>query len=239
MPSFSRPSYAWALLAEIPLVLSLGTIAAQTYEVTAERNVPVKMRDGVVLRSDVYRPKREGRFPVLLQRTPYDKTGVRAFGMRAAARGYIVIVQDVRGRFGSAGDWYPFRHESVDGYDTVEWAAALPYSDGRVGMFGGSYVGATQMLAAVAQPPHLSGLCPYVTASDYHDGWVWQNGAFVLVGELDTLALPASLSALLGARLDSLEPGVRATTERGSVEGELFHRGAVVALSPPAARASV
>ena len=77
----------------------------------------------------------------------------------------MVISQDVRGRFTSEGEWYPFKNESLDGYDTVEWAAALPYSNGKVGMFGGSYVGATQYLAAIAKPPHLAGICPTVTAS--------------------------------------------------------------------------
>ena len=90
----------------------------------------------------------------------------------------MVIAQDVRGRFTSEGEWYPFKNESLDGYDTVEWAAALPYSDGKVGMFGGSYVGATQYLAAIAKPPHLAGICPTVTASNYHDGWTYQGGAF-------------------------------------------------------------
>ncbi|HYK48905.1 MAG TPA: CocE/NonD family hydrolase, partial [Terriglobales bacterium] len=89
----------------------------------------------------------------------------------------VAIVQDVRGRYTSDGDWYTFKHESDDGYDTVEWAAALPYSNGKVGMWGGSYVGATQMLAAIAHPPHLAGICPVVTASNYHDGWTYQGGA--------------------------------------------------------------
>jgi uncharacterized protein len=89
-----------------------------------------------------------------------------------------VIAQDVRGRFASEGNWYPFKNESQDGYDTVEWASALPYADGRVGMFGGSYVGATQLLAAMSKPPHLAGICPDVTASNYHDGWTYQGGAF-------------------------------------------------------------
>ena len=80
----------------------------------------------------------------------------------------MVIVQDVRGRYASEGEWYPFKHETQDGYDTVEWAASLPSSNGKVGMFGGSYVGATQMLAAIAHPPHLAGICPVVTASNYH-----------------------------------------------------------------------
>jgi uncharacterized protein len=152
--------------------------AAEDHVVTVERNVAAKMRDGVTLRADVYRPKDEGKFPVLLVRTPYDKQNVSGFGHKGAARGYVVIAQDVRGRFESEGEWYTFKYESQDGYDTVEWAAALPYSNGKVGMFGGSYVGATQFLAAIAQPPHLAGICPTVTASNYHDGWTYQGGAF-------------------------------------------------------------
>ncbi|HUL34429.1 MAG TPA: CocE/NonD family hydrolase [Candidatus Eisenbacteria bacterium] len=136
------------------------------------------MRDAVVLKADIYRPRTDGKYPVLLQRTPYNKSGARAFGMRAAARGYLVVVQDVRGRYTSEGEWYPFRHEAQDGYDTVEWAAALPQSNGKVGMFGGSYVGATQFLAAIASPPHLAGIAPHVTASNYHENWTYQGGAF-------------------------------------------------------------
>src|SRR5882724_4713845 len=116
------------------LILPLAVAAAEHYDVTVERNVAAKMRDGVTLRADIYRPKGDGRFPVLLVRTPYDKTGSMGFGLRAAAQGYVVIAQDVRGRFESEGEWYPFQHESQDGYDTVEWAAALPYSNGKVGM---------------------------------------------------------------------------------------------------------
>jgi putative CocE/NonD family hydrolase len=152
--------------------------AAEPFAVTVERGAAVKMRDGTVLRADIYRPKKGSSFPVLLERTPYDKNNSSGFGLRAAAQGYVVIVQDVRGRYTSEGEWYPFKNESNDGFDTIEWAAALPYSDGRVGMFGGSYVGATQMLAAIAHPPHLAGICPVVTASNYHDGWTYQGGAF-------------------------------------------------------------
>ena len=152
--------------------------AEEHYEVVVERDVPAKMRDGVVLRADIYRPKAEGKFPVLLTRTPYDKRGEMDFGPLAAARGYVVVAQDVRGRYTSEGEWYTFKYESQDGYDTVEWAAALPYSNGKVGMFGGSYVGATQMLTAIAAPPHLAGILPVVTASNYHENWTYQGGAF-------------------------------------------------------------
>ncbi|MBI4167131.1 MAG: CocE/NonD family hydrolase [Acidobacteria bacterium] len=168
------------LLCVLVLGIALATtaLAADRFDVTIERGVAVKMRDGVTLRADIYRPKAEGKFPVLLQRTPYDKRGAVDFGPNAAARGYVVIVQDVRGRYTSEGEWYTFKDESNDGYDTVEWAAALPYSDGKVGMFGASYNGATQMLAAIAAPPHLAGVFPDVTASNYHENWTYQGGAF-------------------------------------------------------------
>jgi putative CocE/NonD family hydrolase len=162
-------------------VLAANVIAQGKCDVTIENNVAMKARDGVTLRTDIYRPKAEGKFPVILERTPYDKRSGVGFGLKAAANGYVYIVQDVRGRYSSEGDWYPFKYESQDGYDTVEWAAALPYSNGKVGMFGGSYVGATQMLAAVSAPPHLAGIMPVVTASDYHAHWAYQGGAFSLL----------------------------------------------------------
>lgn len=165
---------AFAILSLVPQPAR----AVDSYAVTVEHGVAVTMRDGTILRADIYRPVAVGKFPVLLTRTPYDKHGDVDFGEKAAARGYVVINQDVRGRYTSGGEWYPFLHESNDGYDTIEWAAGLPYSDGRVGMYGGSYVGATQMLAAIARPPHLAGICPIVTASNYHDGWTYQGGAF-------------------------------------------------------------
>jgi uncharacterized protein len=152
--------------------------AAESYPVIRETGVIAKMRDGVQLRADIYRPNAEGQFPVLLQRTPYDKRGGTDFGLKAASQGYVVVIQDVRGRYTSDGDFYTFKNESNDGYDTIEWVAALPYSNGKVGMFGGSYVGATQMLAAIAHPPHLAGICPVVTASNYHENWTYQGGAF-------------------------------------------------------------
>lgn len=148
------------------------------YPVTFEGNIAIKMRDGVTLRADIYRPNAEGKFPVLLQRTPYSKYLSVGFGLKAAAQGYVVIVQDVRGRYASEGEWYPLKNEPNDGYDTIEWAAALPYSDGRVGMFGGSYVGATQLLAAIAHPPHLAGICPAYTQSDYYEDLFYTGGAF-------------------------------------------------------------
>jgi putative CocE/NonD family hydrolase len=160
------------------LSVAAGLSALAQSAPVVERNVSMKTRDGVTLKADIYRPAGEGTFPVLLTRTPYNKDGQSPIGLKGAARGFMVIAQDTRGRYASEGDWYPFKYESNDGYDAVEWAAALPHSNGKVGMFSGSYVGATQMLAAIAHPPHLAGICPIVTASNYHENWTYQGGAF-------------------------------------------------------------
>ena len=169
----SGKSFVWIFV----LALSVRVVAQPAPQVIVERNAAMKTRDGVTLRADIYRPAGDQKFPVLLERTPYNKDGGDEFGHRAALRGYVVVIQDVRGRYASEGEWYPFKYESNDGYDAVEWAASLPNANGKVGMFGGSYVGATQMLAAISHPPHLSGICPIVTASNYHENWTYQGGA--------------------------------------------------------------
>jgi len=168
---------SFSLVAGSPPLLAQ---ASDPGDIIIQRDVPLKTRDGVTLRGDIYRPNSPDKFPVILMRTPYDKSvgWAVAPAPRIVARGYVLIVQDVRGRYRSEGEWYPFRHEQADGYDSVEWAASLPYSNGKVGMMGASYVGATQMLAAISTPPHLAGIAPNVTASNYHDGWTYQSGAF-------------------------------------------------------------
>jgi putative CocE/NonD family hydrolase len=149
------------------------------YQVVVESGVRVKMRDGVSLVADVYRPKGEGKYPVLLERTPYDRKDESSMAYELSGHGYVVVLQDTRGRYESGGEFYPFRDESRDGFDTVEWAAKLDHADGKVGMFGGSYVGATQMLAAMARPPHLVSIFPYLTGSDYYEGWTYQSGVLM------------------------------------------------------------
>jgi predicted acyl esterase len=124
-------------LALVATALLVTSVAAQQaaptpYPVTVQTNVRVRMRDGVSLVADIYRPKAEGKFPVLLTRTPYNRKDP-ATGTYLAAHGYVTILQDTRGRFDSEGEFYPFRYEAQDGFDTIEWAAALPYADGRVG----------------------------------------------------------------------------------------------------------
>lgn len=156
-----------------------------------ETNVAVPMRDGVVLSAVVLRPAGPGPFPVLVYRTPYDKSAaLREYSSfaRAVERGYAVVVQDVRGRYASAGEFVAYRNEGRDGYDTIEWAAAQPWSNGSVGSFGLSYPGAVQWLAAVESPPHLLAMVPAMTFSTprnffYSGGvfdlswiaWIWNN----------------------------------------------------------------
>jgi len=159
-----------------------STTAAQSqtlFQVAIENGVRIKMRDGVSLVADIYRPKGDRKYPVLLERTPYNRKDESSMAYELSSHGYVVVLQDTRGRYESGGDFYPFRDESQDGFDTVEWAAKLAYADGKVGMFGGSYVGATQMLAAMARPPHLVAIFPYLTGSDYYDGWTYQNGVLM------------------------------------------------------------
>ncbi|MFN8005981.1 MAG: CocE/NonD family hydrolase [Terriglobia bacterium] len=206
-----------------------GLQAQGTGEISVENNVVMKARDGVGLRADVYRPKREGKFPVILERTPYDKRMGAGFGVKAAAQGYVYVVQDVRGRNASEGDWYPFKYESQDGYDAVEWAAALPYANGKVGLFGGSYVGATQLLAAMAAPPHLAGIMPYVTASNYYEHWVYQGGAFsLLVDQAWSSAL--ALDTLQRRVAKSIQPRVE-DWKQSPADFPLFELGSTAGLA--------
>ncbi|MFL5805480.1 MAG: CocE/NonD family hydrolase [Roseiflexaceae bacterium] len=149
-----------------------------------DRDVPSRMRDGAVLYCDIYRPKGDGPWPVLLMRHPYDKTQAEnlsyAHPTWYARYGYMVVVQDCRGRWMSEGEWYPFKHEEQDGYDTSVWAASLPGSNGSVGMYGFSYAGATQLWSAIHRPIGLVTIMPALTGSDYYDGWTYRGGALHL-----------------------------------------------------------
>lgn len=153
-------------------------------EVTLERDVPCRMRDGVTLSADIYRPAGGGPFPVILMRLPYDKIGAENISYSDpswyARHGYIVVIQDNCGRCASEGDFVPFEREAEDGYDTIEWAARLPGANGKVGMYGFSYAGATQLLPATLRPPSLVTICPAMTGSQYYDGWTYNQGALSL-----------------------------------------------------------
>jgi uncharacterized protein len=154
------------------------------HRVSVERDVPVTMRDGVRLFADVFRPAGDGPFPVLILRTPYEKQYALSYSYAHpawyAANGYVVVVQDTRGRYRSEGAWEPFRNEPLDGFDTVAWAAALPGTSGRVGMYGASYPGAVQIQAAIERAPGLACICPAITSSGPYADWTYEGGALHL-----------------------------------------------------------
>ncbi len=157
-----------------------------TFQGIFEQNVPATMRDGVTLYANVFRPAKEGRYPIILTRTPYGKDNAALLSttpfLNQVPDGYVLIIQDCRGTFASEGDFYPFVNEADDGYDTVEWAASLPYSDGNIGMYNGSYMGYTQWAAAIKQPPHLKCIQPVLCGFGQHNGWNYYYGAFALMG---------------------------------------------------------
>ena len=181
---------------------------SESYNVKIEHNLPIMLRDGTMTYADVYRPDSPGAFPALLQRTPYDKSAptTRASTIDpvyAASRGYAAVVQDVRGRYSSEGEFYTFVNESDDGHVSIDSVASQRWCSGKVGMWGSSYVGATQWLAAMSKPSALAAIVPGVTASDYHEGWTWQGGAFELGFNLSwaTLSLATSNWEHLASRL--------------------------------------
>jgi len=147
-----------------------------------KQTLSMQTRDGVRLDADVYSPDHAGEFPVLLMRQPYGRaiasTVVYAHPSWYAAQGYIVVIQDVRGRGSSQGEFELFAHEIADGLDTVQWAAGLPQSDGQVGMYGFSYQGMTQLYAAIARPPALKVLAPSMVGYDLYHDWAYEGGAF-------------------------------------------------------------
>ncbi|MGN5236442.1 CocE/NonD family hydrolase [Rhodococcus sp. SJ-3] len=169
-------------------------------ELIVQRNVEVPMRDGTILRADLYRPAGGGPFPTLLQRTPYSKDfnpglWVVLDPIKAAAAGFAMVIQDVRGRGRSDGDFYPFTAEAVDGEDTVAWVRAQSWCNGAVGMYGSSYMAASAWQAAKRAPEGLMALAPFQASSDYFEGRSYRGGAF-------------ELGALLGVSLNALGGGI-------------------------------
>jgi putative CocE/NonD family hydrolase len=158
------------------------------WKVVVERDCPIAMSDGTLLRADVYRPDALGRFPTLLQRTPYGKANGGqlnyAHASWYAAQGFAVAVQDVRGRWGSDGTFSPFQTETEDGAASIAWAANLPFGNGKVGTYGFSYCGLTQLRAASSSPPGLRAVAPAMLAGSDRRDWIFSGGglrlAFVL-----------------------------------------------------------
>jgi putative CocE/NonD family hydrolase len=161
-----------------------STVSQPAYEVEIDDEVGVPVRDGLKLATDIYRPKAAGQFPVILVRTPYKKEMNELQGMFFARRGYVYAVQDCRGRFASPGEWRPFFNEPNDGYDTIEWLAVQPWSTGKVGMIGASYLGWVQWWAASSAPPHLTTMIPNVSPPDPYFNIPYEYGAFFLFGAI-------------------------------------------------------
>ena len=168
--------------------------ARRQYPVVVERDLPMRTRDGVTLYADVCRPDVPGRFPVLVARGPYGKAGrtdPNGSTHFYARYGYVSVIQDCRGRFTSEGVYDPIFQEVADGYDCVEWAARLPWSNGRVGTTGQSYLGLTQYAIACHEPlpPSLQAMAPVSASSDYHASWVYHTGGAAMWGWLIPYAI--------------------------------------------------
>jgi uncharacterized protein len=175
------------------------------FNVLPKQTASMQTRDRVRLDADIYRPDAEGEFPVLLMRQPYGRaiasTVVYAHPTWYAAHGYIVVIQDVRGRGTSEGEFKLFAHEIEDGYDTLDWAAKLPGSTGTVGMYGFSYQGMTQLYAAATLHPALKTLCPAMVGYDLYHDWAYENGAFCLQANLSwAMQLAAETARMKGDR---------------------------------------
>ncbi|MDH4145952.1 MAG: CocE/NonD family hydrolase [Acidimicrobiia bacterium] len=189
--------------------MSLIVPARREYRVVTETDVPMQTRDGVTLYADIVRPDAPGRFPVLLSRTPYgkggstDPNGPNTFFARY---GYVSVTQDCRGRWSSEGEYDTIFQEAADGYDAVEWAARLPWSNGRVGTTGQSYLGLTQYLIACTDPmpPSLQVMAPVSASSDYHQSWIYHTGGASLWGWLVPYAIFKGRNTLRRAGRDDL-----------------------------------
>ncbi|HLJ46956.1 MAG TPA: CocE/NonD family hydrolase [Bryobacteraceae bacterium] len=158
----------------------LRVARAPVLQVEVQSGVGVPVRDGIELATDIYRPVGVERAPVILMRTPYKKELNELKARFLARRGYVCAVQDVRGRYSSPGVWEPFVHEANDGYDTIEWLASQPFSNGKVGMIGGSYLGFVQWAAAAEHPPHLATIIPNVSPTDPFYNIPYEYGVFML-----------------------------------------------------------
>jgi putative CocE/NonD family hydrolase len=174
------------------LYLPLMSITTKTPDihsnVEVEKDVAIPMRDGVKLYANIYRPKVKracaNKFPVILIRLPYGKDEyycqMPAIGKYWAKKGYVCVVQDVRGKWSSEGKWDPFLNEANDGYDTIDWIAKQPWCDGNIGMSGESYFGYTQWAVAPLNHPNLRCIAPATTATDIYGVWIYNNNVFCM-----------------------------------------------------------
>ena len=172
------------LLATLLTAATLAAQPEQRYDIVVSKDVLIAMRDGVKLASDVYRPARngvpaDGRFPVIMERTPYNKDGAANTAAFFVPRGYVFVAQDVRARYKSEGHWTPIKDDPNDGFDTATWIGSQPWANG-LGTVGTSYAGATQHALAIANAPQLKAMIPVDAMSNFGHYGVRHNGAFEL-----------------------------------------------------------
>lgn len=160
--------------------------------ISCNHNVPntfnfikIPVRDGTNLATDLYFPSSYSKtYPVILIRTPYGKNLLKDYGEYYSDKGYVTAIQDVRGKYNSEGSWIPYKFEGIDGYDVIEWLASQKWSNGKVGMVGGSYSGSVQLAAAIENPPHLVTIIPNITPSIPFNNTPYENGAFALASNI-------------------------------------------------------
>jgi putative CocE/NonD family hydrolase len=177
-------SFVWSL-ALLAVGMPLHAQADRSYGIVETKNVMVAMRDGVKLAADIYRPTQNGqvmdsKFPVILVRTPYNKDGATEVANALVPHGYVVVIQDVRGRYKSDGHWRPLVDDPNDGFDTAQWIGSQPWCDGGIGTVGSSYAGATQHALAIGNAPYVKSMVPRNAMSDFGRYGVRHNGAFEL-----------------------------------------------------------
>jgi len=193
----------WEGLFKDPLA-SYPELSQVTYKYRVDKGVKMKTRDGVTLVQDIIRPDAPGKFPAILERTPYGRGSSAVEGPFYATRGYAFVVQDCRGRDDSEGEWDPFVHERKDGYDTVQWVANQPWCDANVGMIGGSYLGFVQWAAAAERPTALKCIVPQVSPPDAFLNLPYDNGVFFLWGAVWWSKIVAGKSADMSSFMSAL-----------------------------------
>ncbi|MEM9276716.1 MAG: CocE/NonD family hydrolase [Cyanobacteria bacterium P01_F01_bin.143] len=168
-----------------------------------QKTTSMLTRDGIRLDADIYRPETKEKLPILLMRQPYGKaiasTVVYAHPRWYASQGYIIVIQDVRGRGTSDGKFELFSNEVNDGIDTIDWVSQLPDSTGEIGMYGFSYQGMTQLYGAIGQSSALKAIAPAMIGYDLYSDWAYENGAFCLQANLGwAIQLAAETARLQG-----------------------------------------
>jgi uncharacterized protein len=184
-PKFGTVFSLSAWLVVVSASLPLRAQSQPSYGVSETKNVMITMRDGIKLAADIYRPTQngqlmDGKFPVILSRTPYNKDDAAQVASSFVPHGYVVVLQDVRGRYMSEGHWRPHVEDPNDGYDTAKWIGSQPWCDGGIGTLGSSYAGATQHALAISNAPYVKAMVPRNAMSDYGRYGVRHNGAFEL-----------------------------------------------------------